>query len=71
MGAAWWLRSTLSSMSLSGSTVTIVLGAESAGNPKTETGKTKPVWTPSASVFDQAWNACSTANVTAKNAKQF
>ena len=60
-----------SSMSLSGSTVTIVLGTESAGNPKTETGKTKPVWTPSASVFDQAWNACSTANVTGKNAKQF
>jgi hypothetical protein len=60
-----------SNMSLSGSTVTIVLGAESGGGAKSETGKTKPVWTPSASVFDQAWNACSTAAVTAKNAKQF
>jgi hypothetical protein len=58
-------------MALSGSAVTIVLGTESAGSPKTETGKVKPVWAPSASVFDQAWNACSTANVTGGSAKQF
>jgi hypothetical protein len=60
-----------SSMSVSGSTVTIVLGAESGGSAKSETNKTKPIWTPSASVFDRAWNACSTAIVTGKSAKQF
>jgi hypothetical protein len=60
-----------SSMSLSGSTVTVVLGTESAGSVKTNTGKTKPVWTPSASVFDRAWNACSTKNVNGSDAKQF
>ncbi|HEX3324143.1 MAG TPA: hypothetical protein VHR65_03235 [Solirubrobacterales bacterium] len=59
-----------SSMSLSGSTVTIVLGTVS-GSAKTNTKKVKPVWTPSASVFDQAWNACSTANVNGAEAKQF
>jgi hypothetical protein len=60
-----------SSMSANSSTVTIVLGTESGGSAKSETGKTKPVWTPSASVFDRAWNACSTATVTGKSAKQF
>ena len=60
-----------STMTLSGSTLTIVLGAEPAGNAIAETGKDKPVWTPSASVFDQAWNACSTATVNGVEAKQF
>jgi hypothetical protein len=60
-----------SSMSLSGSTVTIVLGAESGGSAKSEPNKIKPIWTPSASVFDRAWNACSTTIVTGKSAKQF
>jgi hypothetical protein len=60
-----------SSMSLSGSTVTVVLGTESAGSVKTNTGKSKAVWTPSASVFDRAWNACSTKNVNGADAKQF
>jgi hypothetical protein len=60
-----------STMTLSGSTLTIVLGSEPAGNAKAETGKSKPVWTPSASVFDQAWNACSTTNVNGADAKQF
>lgn len=62
---------TESSMSQSGSAVTIVLGTDSTGSASTETGKAKPVWTPSASVFDQAWNACSTANVNGADAKQF
>lgn len=37
-----------SSMSVSGSTVTIVLGTDSSGNARTETSKNKPVWSPSA-----------------------
>lgn len=60
-----------SSMSVSGSTVTIVLGADSSGNAKTETSKNKPVWSPSASNYDVAGNACSTATVTGDNVRQF
>jgi tryptophan-rich sensory protein len=56
-------------MSLSGSTLTIVLGTTS-GSVKTETAKKKPVWTPVATIFDLAWNACSTSAVTA-NKKLF
>ena len=59
-----------SSMSLSGSTVTIVLGTVS-GSVKTNTNNTKPVWTPSGSNYDIAGNACSTTNVTGASAKQF
>ena len=59
-----------SSMSLSGSTVTIALGTVS-GAARTETGKTKAVWTPSASNLDLAGNACSTSTVTGANKKQF
>ncbi len=59
-----------SSMSLNGSTVTIVLGTVS-GTAKTATGKSKPSWTPSASVADLAANACSTSSVTGANKKQF
>ncbi len=59
-----------SSMSLSGTTVTIVLGTAS-GTVKTETGKGKAVWTPSSSNFDLVGNACSTATVTGANQKQF
>jgi hypothetical protein len=60
-----------SSMSLSGSTVTIVLGTVS-GSPKANTNnKVKPVWTPSASNYDVAGNACSTATVNGANGKQF
>jgi hypothetical protein len=60
-----------SSMSLSGSTVTIVLGSDSSGNARTETSKNKPVWSPSASNYDVAANSCSTAAVTGDNARQF
>ncbi|HEU4392989.1 MAG TPA: hypothetical protein VFR04_05055 [Solirubrobacterales bacterium] len=60
-----------SSMSVSGSTVTIVLGTDSAGNARTETTKNKPVWTPSASNYDPAGNACSTATVTGESLRQF
>ncbi len=59
-----------SSMSLSGSTVTIVLGT-SSGVAKANSSKSKPVWTPSASVGDLAANACSTSTVTGPNQKQF
>lgn len=59
-----------STMSLNGSTVTIVLGTAS-GTVKTETSKTKAVWTPSSSNFDLVGNACSTSNVTGANQKQF
>jgi hypothetical protein len=60
-----------STMSLSGSAVTVVLGTLTAGTAKTETGKSKAGWTPSASVFDRAWNACSGTEVNEGNAKQF
>jgi len=60
-----------SNMSLSGSTVTVVLGTDSAGSAKTDTGKSKAAWTPSASVFDRAWNACSTKSANGSDAKQF
>jgi len=60
-----------STMSVSGATVTIVLGTDSAGNARTETDKNKPVWTPSASTYDAAGNACATTTVTAANARQF
>ncbi len=62
---------TASSMSVSGATVTIVLGTDSSGNAKTETSKNKPVWSPSASNYDVAGNACSTATVTGDNVRQF
>lgn len=59
-----------STMSLSGSTVTIVLGTAS-GSIKTDTDKSKAVWTPSASNYDAAGNASATTNVTGGNQKQF
>jgi hypothetical protein len=59
-----------STVSVSGSTVTIVLGAAS-GSVKADTGKSKPVWTPSGSIFDLVGNLCSTATVTGANKKQF
>ncbi len=60
-----------SSLTVSGSTVTIVLGTDSGGNAKTETAKKKPVWTPSGSNYDLAGDACSTSKVTGENARQF
>lgn len=60
-----------SNLSLSGATVTIVLGTDSAGNARTETDKNRPAWTPSASNYDPAGNACSTATVSGDNARQF
>ena len=59
-----------STMSVSGSTVTVVLGTAS-GSVKAETGKSKPVWTPSGSIFDLVGNLCSTAAVTGANKKLF
>jgi hypothetical protein len=59
-----------STISISGSTVTIVLGTAS-GSVKANTAKSKPVWTPSGSVFDLVGNLCSTATVTGANKKLF
>jgi hypothetical protein len=60
-----------STMSLSGSTVTIVLGSEPAGNARSETSKNEPIWTPSSSAFDLVGNACVTTKVTGANVRQF
>jgi hypothetical protein len=60
-----------SSLTLSGSTVTIVLGNDSAGSARSDPDKNKPTWTPSASNYDLAGNACSTAAVNGDNARQF
>lgn len=66
-GAATFGSSTLS---VSGSTVTIVLGTPS-GSVYADTDKSKAVWTPSSSNYDRAGNACSTSNVNGGNKKQF
>jgi hypothetical protein len=60
-----------SSLTLSGSTATIVLGTDSAGNARTETTKNAPEWTPSASLYDAAGNACATAKATGERVRQF
>lgn len=62
---------TASSLTVSDATVTIVLGADSAGNARTESTKNKPEWTPSSSLYDFAGDACSTSKVTGENARQF
>ena len=59
-----------SSMTLSGSVVTVVLGTAS-GSVKTDTGKSKAAWTPTSSLFDLVGNACSTSSVSSGNQKQF
>jgi hypothetical protein len=60
-----------SSLTLNGSTVTVVLGSDSAGNARSESDKNKPTWTPSTSNYDVAGNACSTTTVSGANARQF
>jgi hypothetical protein len=61
-----------SSMTLSGSTVTIVLGdPSSSSNVDDDNGNRAPVWTPSSAADDRAGNACSTATVTGASAGQF
>lgn len=59
-----------STLTVSGATVTIVLGTDS-GTAKTENGKNAPEWTPSSSNYDFAGDACSTTKVTGENARQF
>ncbi|HEX5713444.1 MAG TPA: hypothetical protein VFX85_09050 [Solirubrobacterales bacterium] len=59
-----------SSLTVSGATVRIVLGTDS-GNAKTETTKNVLEWTPSASLYDAAANACSTTKVKSENVRQF
>lgn len=61
-----------SSMTLSGSTVTIVLGdPSSTSNINDDSGSRAPVWTPSSAADDRAGNACSTATVTGASTRQF
>ena len=60
-----------STLTVSGATVAIVLGTDSSGSARTETAKKKPEWTPSASLYDFAGDACSTSKVTGSNERQF
>lgn len=61
-----------SSMTLSGSSVTIVLGAAgSSSNVDDDNANRAPVWSPSSAADDRAGNACSTATVIGANARQF
>ncbi len=60
-----------SSLTVSGAVVTIVLGADSGANARTETTKNKPEWTPSSALYDPAGDACSTSKVTGANERQF
>lgn len=61
-----------SAMTLSGSTVTVVLGDPgSSGNVDDDNGNRAPVWTPSSAADDRAGNACSTATVTGAGTRQF
>lgn len=59
-----------SSLTVSGSTVQVVLGADS-GSARTESSKNAPEWTPSSSLYDYAGDACSTSKVSGENARQF
>jgi hypothetical protein len=59
-------------MTLSGSSVTIVLGSpSSSSNINDDAGNRAPVWSPSSSAYDLAGNVCSTATVTGPNSRQF
>jgi len=61
-----------SSMTLSGSAVTIVLGEPSSTSTINDDNSSRaPVWLPSSAADDQAGNTCSTATVTAANTRQF
>jgi hypothetical protein len=61
-----------SSMTLSGSSVTIVLGEPSStSNLNDDNGSRAPVWSPSSAADDRAGNPCSTATVTGANTRQF
>lgn len=61
-----------SSMTLSGSAVTIVLGDPgSSSNVDDDNGSRAPLWTPSSAADDRAGNACSTATVTGASTRQF
>jgi hypothetical protein len=61
-----------SSMTLGGSSVTIVLGSPSSSSTvNDDNGSRAPVWTPSSSAGDRAGNACAAAPVTGANTRQF
>lgn len=62
---------TASSLTVSGASVKVVLGTDASGTARTETTKNAPEWTPSASIYDFAGNACSTSKVTGENVRQF
>lgn len=63
---------TKSTMAMSGNTVTVTLGTESAGSllivPKTAAGTGSMIWTPVATPYDRAGNSMSTAAVTESGA---
>ena len=61
---------TKSSLSISGSVVTIVLGANSS-NSKKDTNPHAPTWAPVSSILDLFGHACSTATVTGSKERQF
>jgi len=61
-----------SSMTLSGNSVTILLGSPSSSSTlNDDDGNRAPVWSPSSSVYDLAGNTCSTAAVTGASTRQF
>lgn len=60
-----------SSMTLSGNSIVIVLGGASSSSTLDENSNRAPVWSPSASAYDRAANACSTATVTSASDRQF
>jgi len=53
-----------STMVLSGSTLTVTLGTQTSGTVRTVAGNHTSIWTPSASAYDLAQNAMSTATST-------
>ena len=61
--ATFGLTGTASTMSMSGSVVTVTLGTASSG-PRTSNNNTASVWTPSTSVFDWAGNSNTAATAT-------
>jgi len=61
-----------SSMELSGNSIVITLGSPSSSNDLVdENGNKAPVWSPLASAYDRAANACTTTSVTASSDRQF
>jgi hypothetical protein len=61
-----------SSMALDGGSIALTLGTPSSPSSlEDENAARAPVWSPSASAYDRAANACSSAAVTATSQRQF